>query len=138
MDKKNILGLSLVVVAVFFVFLGITIVHQLNKPEDVLTNEMDATIMWAENNELTVQDSNHMIYTFLNTGIEADVGSNIHLEYTGVLNRNQPLQDSEIVSYEISPLSYDENDALVQNTTYLHKYLQNKDFTNLSRSFILQ
>lgn len=32
----------------------------------------------------------------------------------------------------------DENDALVQNTTYLHKYLQNKDFTNLSRSFILQ
>lgn len=32
----------------------------------------------------------------------------------------------------------DENDALVQNTTYLHKYLQNKDFTNLGRSFILQ
>lgn len=109
MDKKNIFGLSLVVVAVFFVFLGITIVHQFNKPEDVLTNEMDATIMWAENNELTVQDSNHMIYTFLNTGIEADVGSSIHLEYTGVLNRNTPLQDSEIVSYEISPLSYDEN-----------------------------
>lgn len=37
----------------------------------------------------------------------------------------------------IHPFS-DENDALVQNTTYLHKYLQNKDFTNLSRSFILQ
>lgn len=35
-------------------------------------------------------------------------------------------------------LEIDENDALVQNTTYLHKYLQNKDFTNLSRSFILQ
>lgn len=33
---------------------------------------------------------------------------------------------------------FDENDALVQNTTYLHKYLQNKDFTNLGRSFILQ
>jgi len=109
MDKKNIFGLSLVVVAVFFVFLGITIVHQLNKSEEVLTNQMDATIMWSENDELTVQDSNHMIYTFLNTGIEADVGSSIHLEYTGVLNRNQNIQDGEIVSYEISPLSYDEN-----------------------------
>lgn len=38
---------------------------------------------------------------------------------------------------KVQPLT-DENDALVQNTTYLHKYLQNKDFTNLSRSFILQ
>ena len=32
----------------------------------------------------------------------------------------------------------DENDALVQNTTYLQKCLQNKDFTNLRESFILQ
>ena len=32
----------------------------------------------------------------------------------------------------------DENDALVQNTTYLQTCLQNKDFTNLRESFILQ
>lgn len=57
-------------------------------------------------------------------------------------NKNilHPLILSSVFHYEfvfIHPFS-DENDALVQNTTYLHKYLQNKDFTNLSRSFILQ
>lgn len=32
----------------------------------------------------------------------------------------------------------DEDELLGQTTTYLQKCLQNKDFTNLSKSFILQ
>lgn len=69
--------------------------------------------------------------------VEKDIG-NLLLEYKKI--KNVTIED--IIDFHckfelIHPFG-DENDALVQNTTYLHKYLQNKDFTNLGRSFILQ
>lgn len=51
-----------------------------------------------------------------------------------------PLILSSVFHYEfvfIHPFS-DEDELLGQTTTYLQKCLQNKDFTNLSKSFILQ
>ena len=70
-------------------------------------------------------------------------GNSLYLEE--MLSKIETMSESTLdeiidkyVEMNIAHPFLDENDALVQNTTYLHKYLQNKDFTNLGRSFILQ
>lgn len=75
----------------------------------------------------------------LNNNIGVGLGLRFNLNQTV---KETTIEDINYLEYvdEDGTIHYflDENDALVQNTTYLHKYLQNKDFTNLGRSFILQ
>lgn len=79
----------------------------------------------------------NVINTSKPENVESDLES-LLLEY----NNKKQINFIDIIDFHVKferihPFG-DENDALVQNTTYLHKYLQNKDFTNLGRSFILQ
>ena len=108
MDKKYILGLLSVVTLTFFVFLGVAIADSSKKPE-VKTKNMAAMVMSVENDKITVQDQDHIIYTFAIDGVHAEVGSNIEIEYTGSLNKNKNVQDSKIIAYKTSPVSVDEN-----------------------------
>ena len=107
MEKKYILGLAAVMAFTLFVFLGVAISDSLKTPA-AKTKSMEATVMWVENDQVTVQDQNHIIYTFAINGVQADVGSNIQIEYTGSLNKNQNIQDGKVVSYQTSPVSVDE------------------------------
>jgi len=108
MEKKYILGLAAVMTLTLFVFLGVAISDSL-KPPLTKTKNMEATVMWVENDQVTVQDQNHIIYTFAIDGVHADVGSNIQIEYTGSLDKNKNLQDGKVIHYQTSPVSVDEN-----------------------------
>lgn len=108
MDKKYILGLLSVVTLTFLVFLGVAIADSSKKPE-VRTKNMAAMVMSIENDKITVQDQDHIIYTFAIDGVHAEVGSNIEIEYTGSLNKNKDIQESKIIAYKITPVSVDEN-----------------------------
>jgi len=107
MEKKYILGLAAIMTLTLFAFLGVAISDSLKTPA-AKTKSMEATVMWVENDQVTVQDQNHIIYTFAIDGVHADVGSNIQIEYTGSLDKNKNLQDGKVISYQTSPVSVDE------------------------------
>ena len=108
MEKKYILGIAVVMTLTLFIFLGVAISDSLKTPA-AKTKNMEATVTWVENDQVTVQDQNHIIYTFAIDGVHAEVGSNIQIEYTGSLDKNKTLQEGKVVSYQTSPVSVDEN-----------------------------
>ncbi len=108
MEKKYFLGFATVMALTLFVFLGVAITESF-KGSEVKTKSMEATVMWAQDDELTVQDSNHIIYTFAVHGVHAEAGSNIQIEYTGSLDKNKSVQEGKVVNYLTSKVSVDEN-----------------------------
>ena len=80
-----------------------------NKEKDIETNELLATVISIDDNKFTVCDNNNIIYTFNKKDIRAEVGENIVIEYTGVLDKNKSLQKNDIVGYTISSMTSDEN-----------------------------
>ena len=58
---------------------------------------------------LTVQDKNNILYTFPIDKLNIDNGSKIVIEYTGLLNQNNEMQDVSIMNYNVSTLSDDDD-----------------------------
>ena len=73
------------------------------------TSTITATVVSKNEANVTIQDSSSCIYTFNAKDIDADIGSNIIIEYTGVLNRNTEKQVASIVDYSVAPVSVDED-----------------------------
>ncbi len=98
--KKNILILSCILVLVFMTFI-------FNKKE-IETSKLTATVLEVSNEKITVQDSKNIIYTF-NKDASVNIGDNIILEYTGLLDKNSNVQTNKIISYEVKEVSLDED-----------------------------
>lgn len=106
MDKKimiSIIGTITLLVGLFVLF-GI---HTQDKTIQI--NTLKGTIMSKENEKVMLQDKNNIIYTFETNDMEAKTGSNIVLEYTGLLNKNIELQDVSITNYNTMTVEIDEN-----------------------------
>lgn len=104
--KKNIivsLGI-LILIAVSFVC-----IHLEGKQESLKTNKIQATVLAADDSNITVQDKNNIIYTFQTEQTGADIGSNVVIQYTGLLNKNEELQKVNVINYKITPVSQDED-----------------------------
>lgn len=109
MKKKIIYS----IIAFIFILTGILI---LNIPkENLKCEQINATVIAVNGKEFTVQDKNNVIYTF-NGDIDALVGSNIVIEYTGLLDKNREVQTGKISNYTILttvsntlPDSYNDN-----------------------------
>ena len=86
------------IIAFIFILTGILI---LNIPkENLKCEQINATVIAVNGKEFTVQDKNNVIYTF-NGDIDALVGSNIVIEYTGLLDKNREVQTGKISNYTI-------------------------------------
>ena len=83
-------------------------IHFNQKETLVETNEISATVLSTTDTEITVQDSENIIYTFKTQNISADIGSNIIIQYLGILDKSKEIQESEIVSYIPSTTATDE------------------------------
>lgn len=59
------------------------------------------TIIYKDNNYITIQDENNIIYTFKGDSIKENIGSIINIEYNGNLNKNTQYQDIEIIDYNL-------------------------------------
>ena len=84
------------------------------KDHDLETEENDfktltATVMSTDNDMLTLQDSNHVIYTFESFGSDIAAGDIVELEYDGTLDRNKSQQDTEVITYKAVSASSDED-----------------------------
>lgn len=72
------------------------------------SNSLEATVLTSNQKELTLQDKNHIIYTFHTEDIKVDVGDNILIEYTGLLDKNTQIQDCSITKYTTTTVSKNE------------------------------
>lgn len=106
MNKKMML-LSIFVITLIVISV---IAFTFSKDSSLNTHELKATVLSIQGNELTVQDTNHIIYTFEIDGINVKTGSNIIIEYTGLLDKNKEKQSCEVVHYTTSPASKEINE----------------------------
>ncbi len=106
-NKKNfIIGAAIGAI----VLSGFTFLFTHNfKDKKVKTKQITATVMSMDEGSITVQDDNQVIYTFLGENIKAETGESINIEYSGKLDKNKDVQDSEIIKYTTSAVSLDDN-----------------------------
>ena len=104
------------------VICSIISIVSLDKKDNVKTKRntktITATVLGYGDDYLTVQDKNKIIYTFSLKDIKADIGDNLLIEYTGVLNKNNNIQTNRVINYSVVKVSNDENGI---PTDYLDK-----------------
>ena len=107
MNKKMIACL----IGVFVVIAGSLIIMSLGKDDSLSdTKKISARVLKVEDSTLTIQDSDNIIYTFNVDDIDTDVGENIVLKYTGILDKNTQMQDAIVVDYTTSLVVDDNSD----------------------------
>lgn len=79
------------------------------KKDTKSTKKLEATVIAIDNDSISVQDNNNIIYTFNNQTINTNIGDKIVIEYTGLLNKNYNIQDNEIIDYTIATIEKNEN-----------------------------
>ena len=105
--KEKII-LSILVISV--VIAGVIVFNQENHKDSVKKNKkLTATVMKIENNQVTVQDSNNIIYTFSVEDTELSLGDTINLEYKGSINKNKSKQENKVISYQEEKEKTDED-----------------------------
>lgn len=107
MNKKFLIGVSTLLTVVV---VGILTLFLYSKSYDEETNQVEGVVLYTSDTTLTVQDSNHVIYTMNVQDVNVDIGDSIMIEYTGVLDKNSEKQEVSIVNYEVLPVSYDMSD----------------------------
>ena len=85
MKKKVLIGVLLIIV-LFFGCLGIYV----NKLDDdnnkIVTNKLEAVVVSVNDTSVMLMDNNDVIYNFSLNMINGNVGDNIVIEYTGILD----------------------------------------------------
>ena len=91
-------------VAVIFILIGV-LIYNLTQSEETyeedMTNTLTAMVMNMDDDLLTVQGSDNVIYTFKLSDDSLAVGDFVELEYMGDLDSNEVLQNNEVVSYSV-------------------------------------
>lgn len=116
MDKKlliTIIGIPL------FIIVVLSLVNLLTKTEE--KNTLEATILTKSNNSITLQDKDNIIYTFKNNNIDTEIGKNIVLEYTGLLDKNNEHQNIDITKYN-AVTTLNETSSLPDDNGMFQKY----------------
>ena len=101
-NKKRYL--SLITIVLFTIFTTLLLIP--NNNDLVKTNKLTATVIKSDQEKITVQDKNDIIYTFSVEKATYEAGDKLILEYTGLLNKNKEQQVNKLVS--IKPVSQDE------------------------------
>lgn len=98
MNKKTIITIS------FAFVLGIIIsIVSLTGGNDAKkeTGKLTGTVMGFVDDVVTIEDENSVTYTCNATEMNFNVGDNVTIEYSGILNENSVIKDCEVLDYEI-------------------------------------
>lgn len=82
------------------------------KEEKLITNKLNAKVINVQSDRLTVKDEKDVIYTFSSTDNNIEVGTEVVIEYTGLLNKSKELQSGSLVG--ITPVSSDEENTRIR------------------------
>ncbi len=103
MNKEMVIG----VVGAFILLVGGLFLFY--PKEELKKKEMTVTVLNVEKEKVSVQDSNHIIYTLDKENMDLTVGDNVVIQYTGLLDKNKELQEVDIQAYNVLTVSTDEN-----------------------------
>lgn len=106
MNKKIIMGIIGIIILIVIIFISINLFSKKEKKD---TKDITATVLTTNDSELTIQDSDNIIYTFNVDDIDLNIGDKVLLKYTGLLNKDKELQNCSVTSYTTSTVSKDEN-----------------------------
>lgn len=106
MIRKNIIWILGIIV---LLIISIMLIFSLNKRDELKTNNIEATVLTIKNGEMTVQDKDNIIYTFGIEDASADIGENINIEYTGLLDKNKNMQNVKVIGYKTVSTTANEN-----------------------------
>ncbi len=98
MNKKTLITIS------FAFVLGIIIsIMSLTGGNDAKkeTGKLTGTVMGFVDDVVTIEDENSVTYTCNATEMNFNVGDNVTIEYSGILNENSVIKDCEVLDYEI-------------------------------------
>ncbi len=110
MEKKKIIYLFSGVVISIFSLITIYQIHASRVEfEKDATNTLLGTVLSFKEDQLTVQDASNNIYTFPVNDAHIDLGNDLFIEYTGILDPTRPLQEVRVISYQEMPVSNDED-----------------------------
>lgn len=108
MKGKKIIYIALIAILVLISIVGIKTFNKKEK-STIKTKKMEAMVLSRNDEEVMVQDSNHIIYTFSNQDIDAKAGTNIVIEYTGLLDKMETTQKTSILNYRVKDVVTDED-----------------------------
>lgn len=97
----------LYLIPVAILLLLLTVLFLPNNKAQTSTNKLTATVLSNNNDKLTVQDENNLIYTFNAEKSNYKSGDKLVIEYTGVLTKNTEKQNNNLLN--IRPVSQDED-----------------------------
>lgn len=106
MKRKNLIITGLLVA--FIILIGIISFVSKNKSKEK-SKELLGMVMQYDENIVTVQDANSAIYTFNVEDADLDIGDNVMIEYTGLLNKKGNEQKCEVIAYTVMNETTDEN-----------------------------
>jgi len=107
MDKKSLIGVSLLVMLVICSILSLFLY---SRSYDQEIGKLSGVVLYKDDIAVTLQDRNHVIYKVDANDMDVNVGDSILIEYTGVLDKNFEDQDVSIVDYSILTVSNDETE----------------------------
>lgn len=115
------------VVLIMLLISSIFVLKQLDKSDNISKvrknkKSIEAVIVSLDKEKVTVQDKNNVIYTFNYFDESLSLGSNIVIEYSGVLDKNKDIQESKIVNYT-------KNSNLVNKNGIKNDYLDDGIFS---------
>lgn len=91
-----------------------------NEESSLVPGRINATVVSVQDNFLTVRDSDNNVYTFNASDINVNVGEEVVIEYTGLLDDSQKVQNSSLVG--ITPVSSDEENTSRFNSGIFSKF----------------
>lgn len=112
MKKRKILitlGLVILLLGGIFAFKSFDKKKVDNTNKKKNDKSIEVVVLSLENEKLTVQDKNNVIYTFDYNNENLSIGNNIIIEYSGVLDKNKSIQTSKVIGYTKATISKDEN-----------------------------
>ena len=112
MKKRKILitlGLVILLLGGIFAFKSFDKKEVDNTNKKKNDKSIEVVVLSLENEKLTVQDKNNVIYTFDYNNENLSIGNNIIIEYSGVLDKNKSIQTSKVIGYTKATISKDEN-----------------------------
>lgn len=126
MNKKAVGCIAFVLL---FIVFGIFSIYNIGtkdmekkEEENSQLESLVVTVLAMNEEEVTVQDENHIIYTFSHDHMHANVGDKILLEYTGILDKNKSYQTTTIQKY--SSVLKEESDIPKDNGIFKDYYNQ--------------
>lgn len=95
MNKKIIIP----IIGGITILIGLLVLLTLHKnTKETSINQLEATILSSSDETVMIQDKDNIIYTFENNNLKECKTENIILEYTGILNKNNNIQNASIIN----------------------------------------